>query len=86
MKIAVIGLGSIGRRHLGNFHTIGGVQLTGWDAAPATREAAAKHFPVRDGHRRRGGGARRCRRRGRGHAARLHLALGRMAAERRAHV
>ena len=26
MKIAVLGLGSIGRRHLGNFHTIGGVE------------------------------------------------------------
>ena len=45
MKVAVLGLGSIGRRHLGNLRTAGVETLTGYDAAPAQREAAAKDFP-----------------------------------------
>ena len=45
MKLAIIGLGSIGRRHLGNFSAVGVESLTGFDAAPAQREAAAKDFP-----------------------------------------
>ena len=45
MRIAVIGLGSIGRRHLGNFRTAGAEDLVAYDAAPAAREAAQKDFP-----------------------------------------
>jgi predicted dehydrogenase len=45
VKIAVIGLGSIGRRHLGNFRIAGADLLAGYDAAPAQREAAARDFP-----------------------------------------
>jgi predicted dehydrogenase len=45
VKIAIIGLGSIGRRHLGNFHTVGVDTLTAFDAAPAARDAAVKPFP-----------------------------------------
>jgi threonine dehydrogenase-like Zn-dependent dehydrogenase len=45
MKIAVLGLGSIGRRHLGNFRSVGVETLTAYDQAPAQREAAAKDFP-----------------------------------------
>ena len=45
MKIAIIGLGSIGRRHLGNFHTVGVDTLTAFDAAAPAREAAVKQFP-----------------------------------------
>src|SRR5262245_10833026 len=45
MKIAVLGLGSIGRRHLGNFRTVGVEILAAYDAAPAAREAAARDFP-----------------------------------------
>lgn len=45
MKIAVIGLGSIGRRHLGNLQTVGVDALVGYDAAPAQREAATTQFP-----------------------------------------
>ena len=45
MRIAVIGLGSIGRRHLGNFRTAGVDDLVAYDAAPAAREAAQKDFP-----------------------------------------
>ena len=45
MKLAVVGLGSIGRRHLGNFHTVGVEHLTAWDAATEAREAAARQFP-----------------------------------------
>ena len=72
MKIAVIGLGSIGRRHLGNFHTIGGVQLSARTTpSRRPREAAAKQFPFATDHPDAGGGARGCRRRGHRHAARL---------------
>ena len=45
MKLAIIGLGSIGRRHLGNFHTVGVDTLTAYDADPAQRAAAAAQFP-----------------------------------------
>ncbi len=45
MKLAILGLGSIGRRHLGNFRAAGVETLTGYDAAPAQRAAAAKDFP-----------------------------------------
>src|SRR6202008_776562 len=45
MKIAIPGLGSIGRRHLGNFRIAGVEALTAYEAAPAQREAAAKDFP-----------------------------------------
>ena len=45
MKLAIIGLGSIGRRHLGNFHTVGVETLAAYDADPAQRAAAAAQFP-----------------------------------------
>ena len=45
MKIAIVGLGSIGRRHLGNFHTVGVETLAAYDAMPAQRAAAAAQFP-----------------------------------------
>jgi predicted dehydrogenase len=45
MKLTVVGLGSIGRRHLGNFHSIGVHSLAGWDADAVVRETAAKQFP-----------------------------------------
>jgi predicted dehydrogenase len=45
MKLAIVGLGSIGRRHLGNLHTVGVDALTGWDSAPAARRDAAAQFP-----------------------------------------
>ena len=45
MKIAIVGLGSIGRRHLGNFHTVGAETLAVYDAMPAQRAAAAAQFP-----------------------------------------
>ena len=45
MKLAIVGLGSIGRRHLGNFHAIGVETLAAYDAMPAPRAAAAAQFP-----------------------------------------
>jgi predicted dehydrogenase len=45
MKIAVIGLGSIGRRHLGNLRAIGVETLYAYDAAEAQRAASAAEFP-----------------------------------------
>ena len=45
MKIAVIGLGSIGRRHLGNFHAIGVETLQAYDATETQRHAAEAQFP-----------------------------------------
>ena len=45
MHVAVIGLGSIGRRHLGNFRAVGVERLTAYDAAPAQRDLAARDFP-----------------------------------------
>jgi len=45
MKLAILGLGSIGRRHLQNFHAIGVETLAGYDASPAQRASAAAQFP-----------------------------------------
>jgi predicted dehydrogenase len=45
MKVAILGLGSIGRRHLQNFQAVGVDTLTGYDASPAAREAAAAQYP-----------------------------------------
>jgi predicted dehydrogenase len=45
VKLAIVGLGSIGRRHLGNFHDLGVEALSAYDAAPAQRESAAAQFP-----------------------------------------
>jgi predicted dehydrogenase len=45
VKLAIVGLGSIGRRHLGNFHAVGVETLAGYDADPAQRAAAAVQFP-----------------------------------------
>jgi predicted dehydrogenase len=45
VKLAVVGLGSIGRRHLENFHAVGVEVLAAYDVAPAQREAAAAQFP-----------------------------------------
>ena len=45
MKLAIVGLGSIGRRHLGNFHTVGVETLAAYDADPAQRAAATVQFP-----------------------------------------
>ena len=86
MKLAVIGLGSIGRRHLGNFHTVGVDSLTAWDVVPEQRAAAASQFPFAkvtdtleaalDG----ADGVAVCT------PPDSHLALGRLALERAAHV
>ena len=45
VKLAIVGLGSIGRRHLQNFRSIGVEELAAYDAAPAQRESAAAQFP-----------------------------------------
>ena len=45
MRLAVVGLGSIGRRHLQNFRAVGVDELTAYDAAPAQRDSAARQFP-----------------------------------------
>lgn len=45
MKLAIVGLGSIGRRHLENFRNIGVDALTAYDDSPAQRESAAAQFP-----------------------------------------
>ena len=45
MKIAVLGLGSIGRRHLGNFQAAGVDRLIAYDVSPDQREAARRQFP-----------------------------------------
>lgn len=86
MKLAIVGLGSIGRRHLGNFHSIGVEILTGYDVAPAQREAARAQLPFAevtetleatlDG----ADGVVICTPPG------SHLALARMAADRGAHL
>ena len=86
MKLAIVGLGSIGRRHLGNFHTVGVEDLAAWDADAGARDAAKASFPfanvtatleaVLDG----AAGVVVCT------PPDSHLALGRLAAERRAHV
>jgi len=86
VKLAIIGLGSIGRRHLGNFHTVGVKDLTAWDADAGARNAALAQFPFAnvtstleaalDG----AAGVVVCT------PPDSHLALGRMALERGAHV
>ena len=45
MKLAIVGLGSIGRRHLGNFRAVGVETLSAYDESPAQRESAARQFP-----------------------------------------
>jgi predicted dehydrogenase len=45
MKIAVLGLGSIGRRHLQNFQAAGVEHLVAYDRSPEQREAARRQFP-----------------------------------------
>jgi predicted dehydrogenase len=45
VKLAIVGLGSIGRRHLQNFRAVGVATLAAYDAAPDQREAAARLFP-----------------------------------------
>jgi predicted dehydrogenase len=45
VKLAIVGLGSIGRRHLGNFRAVGVETLTAYDSSPAQREAATRQFP-----------------------------------------
>ena len=45
MKLAIVGLGSIGRRHLQNFGTVGVDVLTAYDAAAEARETAGRMFP-----------------------------------------
>ena len=45
MKLAIVGLGSIGRRHLQNFRAVGVEELTAYDAAPEQRDASARQFP-----------------------------------------
>ena len=44
MKVAVIGLGSIGRRHLGNLRALAVETLAAFDVDPAQREAARAQF------------------------------------------
>jgi predicted dehydrogenase len=45
MKISVIGTGSIGRRHIGNFLSLG-ARVTAFDADPAARERARGMHPA----------------------------------------
>jgi predicted dehydrogenase len=44
VKLAIVGLGSIGRRHLQNFRTAGVEKLTAYDAAPSQRENVVRLF------------------------------------------
>ena len=86
MKLAIIGLGSIGRRHLGNFRTVGVESLSAWDIAAEARAAAVTQFPFAtvtetlDAALERVDGVVVCT------PPDSHLALGRMALERGAHV
>jgi predicted dehydrogenase len=45
MKIAIVGLGSIGRRHLQNFQAVGVDTLAGYDSSAEQRAAAAAQWP-----------------------------------------
>lgn len=45
MKLAIVGLGSVGCRHLQNFHAVGVDALAAFDVAAARREAGAAQFP-----------------------------------------
>src|SRR5262245_18414640 len=86
VKIAIFGLGYIGRRHLGNFRTAGVETLTAYDVAPAAREAAARDFAFAtiatspDAALSGFDGAVICT------PPESHVALGRMAAEGGAHL
>jgi predicted dehydrogenase len=86
MKLAILGLGSIGRRHLQNFQAVGVDVLTGYDAAPAQRESAAAQFPflrvaaTPEAALESADGAVICT------PPDSHIALGRLAAERGAHL
>jgi predicted dehydrogenase len=86
MKLAIIGLGSIGRRHLGNFHTVGVEGLAAWDADPVARGAASTQFPFArvtptlEAALEGASGVVVCT------PPDSHLALGRMALERGSHV
>jgi predicted dehydrogenase len=86
VKLAIIGLGSIGRRHLGNFRTVGVESLSAWDIAAEARAAAVTQFPFAtvtetlDAALERVDGVVVCT------PPDSHLALGRMALERGAHV
>ncbi|MBI2526480.1 MAG: Gfo/Idh/MocA family oxidoreductase [Candidatus Rokubacteria bacterium] len=86
MKLAIIGLGSIGRRHLGNFRAVGVETLAGYDASPAQREAAARDFPFAtiaptvEAALEGAQGVAICT------PPDSHLAIGRLAAERGAHL
>jgi predicted dehydrogenase len=86
MKLAIVGLGSIGRRHLGNFHTVGVPTLAAWDADAGARAAAATQFPFAtitptlDAALDGAAGVVVCT------PPDSHLALGRLAAGRSAHV
>jgi len=86
MKIAVIGLGSIGRRHLGNFHTVGVKDLAAWDAEAGARAAAATAFPFATITPTLEAALHGAAGVVIGTPPDSHLALGRMASERRAHV
>jgi predicted dehydrogenase len=86
VKLAIIGLGSIGRRHLGNFRTVGVESLSAWDIVAEARAAAVTQFPFAtvtetlDAALERVDGVVVCT------PPDSHLALGRMALERGAHV
>lgn len=45
MKLAIVGLGSIGRRHLQNLHAVGVDALAAYDVVPAQRDAVAAQLP-----------------------------------------
>src|SRR5262249_41975890 len=48
MKLAVIGMGSMGKRRLRNLRAIGGVEVTGFDPRPdRVQEAAGLGFQAR---------------------------------------
>lgn len=86
MKLAIVGLGSIGRRHLGNFHAVGVEDLAAYDVDPSQRDAAAKQFPFAvitptlEATMEGADGVVVCT------PPDSHLAIGRMAAERGAHL
>lgn len=86
MKLAIVGLGSIGRRHLQNFYTVGAETLVAYDSEPAQREAAASQFrfakvvPTLEAALEGVDGVVICT------PPDSHLAIGRMAAERGAHL
>lgn len=86
MKLGIIGLGSIGRRHLQNLHAIGVEELTAYDVSASVRAAAAAEFrwatvtPDAEAALEGVDAVAVCT------PPDSHLAIGRMAAERGAHV